>query len=216
MSLLIRTDRIWDLSQPTFHDGPAWADYDPPNHTHNYRCEAEGFNAETLTLNTHTGTHVDLPYHLDDSGPTIEQVPLTAFAAEPVGADILEGTLDQPQHGDIAVLVTGWGAKRAVTEEYLKALALPHGDGARLLLEHGISVVGIDALSIGGWADPRRGDPATSRCSAPTRSSSRSSTSPMSSPAAASSPPCPCCLKAAADRGHALSPGRSTRFLRTR
>ena len=26
MSLLIRTDRIWDLSQPIFHDGPAWAE----------------------------------------------------------------------------------------------------------------------------------------------------------------------------------------------
>ncbi len=24
MSHLIRTDRIWDLSQPIYHDGPAW------------------------------------------------------------------------------------------------------------------------------------------------------------------------------------------------
>ena len=40
MSLLIRTDRLWDLRQPIYHDGPAWADYDPPNLTHNYRREA--------------------------------------------------------------------------------------------------------------------------------------------------------------------------------
>jgi hypothetical protein len=38
----IRTDRRWDLGQPVFHDGPAWAEYDPPNVTHNYRRQAEG------------------------------------------------------------------------------------------------------------------------------------------------------------------------------
>lgn len=59
-------------------------------------------------MNTHTGTHLDVPYNFDDGGPTIEQVPLTAFAApavfldlrqrvkagEPIGPDILDGTLD--------------------------------------------------------------------------------------------------------------------------
>ncbi len=124
MSLLIRTDRIWDLSQPIFHDGPAWAEYDPPNLTHNYRREAEGFNAETVTLNTHTGTHVDVPYHFDDGGPT------------------------------------SWGAKRAVSEEYLKRWPYLGGDGAQLLLDQGISAVGIDALSIGGWGGPEKGEPA--------------------------------------------------------
>lgn len=39
---LIRTDRMWDLSQPIFHDGPAWAEYDPPVIQHNYRRQAEG------------------------------------------------------------------------------------------------------------------------------------------------------------------------------
>jgi arylformamidase len=131
--------------------------------------QAEGFNAETLALTTHTGTHVDVPYHFDDSSPTIEQVPLTAFAApavfldlrervkpgEPIGPDIL----DQLQHQDIAVLVTGWGAKRAVSEECLKRWPYLSGDGARLLLEHGISAVGIDALGIGGWGGPEKGEP---------------------------------------------------------
>jgi hypothetical protein len=47
---LIRTDRMWDLSQPIFRDAPAWAEYNPPGLTRNYRRQAEGFNAETLTL----------------------------------------------------------------------------------------------------------------------------------------------------------------------
>ncbi|HEY1688990.1 MAG TPA: cyclase family protein [Solirubrobacteraceae bacterium] len=170
---LIHTKRLWDLSQPVYHDAPAWAEYDPPNLTRNYRRQAEGFNAETLTLNTHTGTHVDVPYHFDDGGPTIDQMPLTAFAApavfldlrarvragNPIGPDAFDGILQQLQQGDIAVLVTGWGPRRAVSEEYLKRWPYLDGEGAKLLLDHGISGVGIDALSIGGWGGPEKGEP---------------------------------------------------------
>ena len=149
MSALLRTDRLWDLSQPIVHDGPAWAKYDPPFVSRNYRRAAEGFNAETLRLNTHTGTHVDVPFHFDDRGATIERVPLAAFAApalfldlrdhvragQPIEPEHLDACTDALEDGDIAVLVTGWGADR------------------------GVAGVGIDALSIGGWGGPERGEP---------------------------------------------------------
>jgi kynurenine formamidase len=169
----VKTDRIWDLSQPVSHDGPAWIEYDPPLVSHNYRRAAEGFNAETLRLNTHTGTHVDVPYHFDDSGPTIDQMPLSAFAAPalfldlrdavepasaiPVGA--LERAAVELRAGEMAVLVTGWGERRARSEEFLKRWPYLDGEGARLLLEHEVAGVGIDALSIGGWGGPEKGEP---------------------------------------------------------
>lgn len=170
----ISTHRVWDLSQPVAHDGPAWAEYDPPIIQHNYRRAAEGFNAETVTLNTHTGTHVDVPYHFDDHGPAIEQMPLTAFAApavfmdlrervrpdQPIGPAELGDTIERLNEGDIAVLVTGWGERRAISEEYLKRWPYLGGEGAELLLGRGISGVGIDALSIGGWGATEKGEPA--------------------------------------------------------
>lgn len=173
MSQLVRTDRLWDLSQPVSHDGPAWPEYDPPFVSRNYRRSAEGFNAETLRLNTHTGTHVDVPFHFDDDGATIDEVPLTAFAApavfldlrdgvragEPIEPEHLEACNNGLQEGDIAVLVTGWGAKRAVSEEYLKRWPYLGGAGAEHLLGQGVAGVGIDALSIGGWGGPQRGEP---------------------------------------------------------
>ena len=169
----IRTDRMWDLSQPIAHDGPAWAEYDPPVITHNYRRAAEGFNAETVHLNTHTGTHVDVPFHFDDNGASIEQMPLDAFAGlaafldlrgvvrpgAPIGRAELEPVLDQFEPGDIAVLATGWGLRRSSTEEFLKKWPYLDGDGARALLERDVSGVGIDALSIGGWGGPEKGEP---------------------------------------------------------
>ncbi len=169
----IRTERIWDLSQPVAHDGPAWAEYDPPTITHNYRRAAEGFNAETLTLNTHTGTHVDVPFHFDDDGATVDQLPPSAFAApavfidlrdrigagQPIGSEQLEPLPDLLAPGDMAVLVTGWGQRRGVTEEYLKRWPYLDGSGAELLVAREVSGVGIDALSIGGWGGPEKGEP---------------------------------------------------------
>lgn len=169
----VRTDRMWDLSQPIAHDGPAWAEYDPPVITHNYRRSAEGFNAETVHMNTHTGTHVDVPYHFDDSAASIERMPLEAFAGpaafldlravvrpgEPVGRAELEPVLDQLEPGDFAILATGWGERRASSEEFLKRWPYLDGEGAEALLERAVDGVGIDALSIGGWGGPEQGEP---------------------------------------------------------
>jgi arylformamidase len=169
----IQTEKVWDLSQPIRHDGPAWAEYDPPTITHNYRLAAEGFNAETVRLNTHTGTHVDVPFHFDEDGPTIDGMPLAAFAGpaafldlrgvvepgEEIGPEQLGGSLELLQRGDFAVLVTGWGARRANSEEFLKRWPYLGGEGARLLLERGVPGVGIDALSIGGWGGAEVGEP---------------------------------------------------------
>jgi kynurenine formamidase len=30
----MRTDKLWDLSQPVAHDGPAWPTYEPPSIRH--------------------------------------------------------------------------------------------------------------------------------------------------------------------------------------
>jgi len=172
---VIRIDpsRPIDLSQPIRHDGPAWADYDPPTITHDYRLAAEGFNAETVRMNTHTGTHVDVPYHFDDEGETVDQRPLEAFAAPAVFIDLRErvaaGQAIAPEHleadlprirpGDFAVLVTGWGERRGITERYLKRWPYLGGEGADALVARDVAGVGIDALSIGGWGGPEKGEP---------------------------------------------------------
>jgi kynurenine formamidase len=172
MTPLIRADRLWDLSQPIAHDGPAWPEHDPPAITRNYRRAAEGANAETLRLNAHTGTHVDAPFHFYDDGATIDRLPLSAFAgpaafldlrervapATAIGAEEL-GPVDLLREGDFAVLVTGWGERRGNTEEFLKRFPYLGGEGARLLLDRGVAGVGIDVLSIGGWGGPEKGEP---------------------------------------------------------
>jgi kynurenine formamidase len=167
-------DRMWDLSQPVGHDGPCWPEQTPPAIRHNERAAIGGFNVETIEMTDHTGTHVDAPFHHDDGGATIDQVPIERFAgpalfidlreqvesAMEIGPDQLESWLGELREGDFAILVTGWGDKRGITEEFLKRWPYLGGEGARLLLDHGVAGVGIDALSIGGWGAPEKGVPA--------------------------------------------------------
>lgn len=170
----IRSDRMWDLSQPVSHDGPCWPEQTPPSIRHNERAAVGGFNVETIEMTDHTGTHVDAPFHHDDEGATVDQIPLDAFAgpalfvdlrevlepAQEIGPEHLEGRIEPLREGDFAVLVTGWGDKRGVTEEFLKRWPYLGGPGAELLLARGVAGVGIDALSIGGWGGPEKGVPA--------------------------------------------------------
>jgi arylformamidase len=169
----IETDRIWDLSQPISHDGVAYATVPPPTITHNFRLAADGFNAETVQTNTHMGTHVDVPFHFDDAGETIEQVPPSAFAGPalfldlsdtvgpgaPIDAEALGPWLDRLRPGDIAVLATGWGRRRANSAEFLENYPYLDGGGARALLERDVHAVGIDTLSIGGFGTPEKSEP---------------------------------------------------------
>lgn len=170
----ILTERTWDLSQPVSHDGPCYAGQTPPIIRHSERAAVGGFNVETIQLTVHTGTHVDAPFHFDDEGATIDQLPVRQFAGpalfmdlreqvEPameIGPRQLESWLGELRPGDFAILVTGWGDKRGVTEEFLKRWPYLGGEGARLLLDHGAAGAGIDALSIGGWGGPEKGVPA--------------------------------------------------------
>jgi kynurenine formamidase len=121
---------------------------------------------ETITLTTHTGTHMDAPLHygpLSAGKPalSIDQVPLEWCYGPgvrldvrdvPAGAGItvnqLERALARVGHelrpGDIALLWTGadrlWG-----TREYLSNFPGLTAEGTRFLVERGVRVIGIDA-----------------------------------------------------------------------
>jgi kynurenine formamidase len=132
-----------------------------------------GWAVETLTLTTHSGTHLDAPYHyhptMDQGKPalTIDQVPLEWCFSDGVVLDFrhkgdgeritakdLKEALDTIGYElkplDIVLIQTGadkaWG-----TEEYLVKGAGMDRDSTLFLTEQGIRVAGIDAWS---WDRP--------------------------------------------------------------
>lgn len=119
----------------------------------------QGVNAFRVTLGSHAGTHVDAPYHLDDDGLRIDQLPLDSFAGTGVVLDMRRG-IDQPilvedmlradpaiAAGDIVLLETGW-ASEVGKPHYRRHHPYVSVEAARWLVDRGIKAVGIDASSV--------------------------------------------------------------------
>lgn len=164
---------IYDLSQPIYHQCPGWPDYTPPVILREYNSSIHGFNAETITMNTHTGTHIDVPFHFFNDNKTVDQFPIETFAGlslfldfrnltpgEAITAKHLNKYKNILKNIEIPIIVTGWCKKRDSTKEYLFNWPYLDKTGAEFLLSFvDIKGVGIDTLSIGGWGSPEKGRP---------------------------------------------------------
>jgi arylformamidase len=118
-------------------------------------ADGDACNLSLLTMGSHTGTHVDAPYHFLADGPRLGDVPLDRMIGEALVADLrglravdaasLEGV--GLREGDILLCRTDnswrWNAPEFRTDfTYLTEAA------AVLLVERGVRAVGMDYLSI--------------------------------------------------------------------
>jgi cyclase len=132
--------------------------------------DAEFLNNDTLTLTTHTGTHVDAPSHYgskveygDGVPRTIDQLPLEWFEGPAFVIDATDAptgvldaddvrrrlaTLDHtPRPGDIALLHTG-ADRRIGTPSYFSEFVGLTASAVDWLLDQGVRVIGTDAFSL--------------------------------------------------------------------
>ncbi len=159
--------KFLDLSQPIFHHAP-----NCPAHplvdielmdTH----ERVGWHTEFIRMASHTGSHLDAPLHKLPGGRAIDEFPLEAFAgparivdlrdSQPdrrIDAATLAARLPDMLTGEIVLLATGWGDRRAADDTWQKHSPFLAPDGAAWLVARGIKGVGIDHYSIGGSRDP--------------------------------------------------------------
>jgi arylformamidase len=166
--------RIYDLSQPVFSNCPQYPDDNPrPAQVRLfYMLAVQGVNKEIVEISTHTGTHVDAPFHFFEDGTTIDEVPLESYVGPAVVLDLrekqagsaierqdLEPLADELAAGDIALLNTGGGHRRANTKAFLTEYVYLSGGGAQYLIDRGVKGVGIDAVSMGGYNDPSASGP---------------------------------------------------------
>jgi kynurenine formamidase len=132
----------------------------------------QGVNKEIVELSTHTGTHCDAPYHFFEDGATIDEVPLETYVGRATILDLrgkmpgtaieraeVERFADRIDAGDVVLLNTGWGHKRANTKEFLTEYVYLGGEAAQYLVGRGVKGVGIDAVSMGGYDDPAKSGP---------------------------------------------------------
>jgi arylformamidase len=125
------------------------------------RAKGDPFNLALLSMGTHIGTHVDPPAHYLDGGITVDKIPLEVLVGPGVVLDmrgkarIDRQALDASALGDHPRLLLKtdngpWLLEGAFREDSVHLTE----DGASLLVERGVKLVGIDWLSIERYQNP--------------------------------------------------------------
>jgi kynurenine formamidase len=74
---LSSSPRIADLTHLLGEDFPVFYPLvDQPVIEQVREIEVDGFNANQLTINEHSGTHIDVPGHFSEGAPTVDQLPV--------------------------------------------------------------------------------------------------------------------------------------------
>ena len=72
--------KIFDISRPVHAGLAVWPGDTPYSHIYGMQISAgETVNVSTLTMSAHTGSHADAPYHFDENGSKIDELPLDAY-----------------------------------------------------------------------------------------------------------------------------------------
>ncbi len=122
--------------------------------------DKDGWNATTLQLYSHCGTHVDAPIHFGVSNTTIEKMPLSSFSAESWIIDCtnisakelltlnhVASIADNIKPGDGLIFKTLWSHKIG-TPSYRNELPRISEDLAHWIVAKKIALVGVEAPSV--------------------------------------------------------------------
>jgi kynurenine formamidase len=146
--------RIVDLTLP-LRPGMRGVEFEPAR-----TLAEDGWNARTLHLYSHCGTHMDAPRHFDDAAPTLDELPLEKCIGPALVADLRGiGTreLITPEHlspwaerigeGSRLLLMTGWAARHG-TDAYRSGLPRVSLELARWLAERRLALLGVEPPSV--------------------------------------------------------------------
>jgi len=162
--------KVYDLTHPLFHNCPGWPDFDPPTVVKMLYQPRDICTVEKIDINTHTGTHIDVPLHFCPDGKALEEVPLERFVGEGPVLDFsskgdkeaitdkdLDAYADKVKKGDIVMLYTGRGKTRGFNDTYLKNWPSIDESGAQWVVDHGVNMIGTDGLGIEMYGFPPDG-----------------------------------------------------------
>ena len=110
---------------------------------------------------THTGTHMDAPYHFHLAGKRIDEIPVNNFVADAVLLNIkkpVKGYVTKTDirkcekkvrisKGNAVIISTGWET-HWIKDDYLTSNPGLSKDAARYLVSKKVSMVGIDTANV--------------------------------------------------------------------
>jgi arylformamidase len=154
--------KIVDLTLEITSDMIIFPGYPMPNFIKWSKFDIQGYISEVMFLSTHTGTHMDAPFHFNPNGQTIDQVEVSRYicnnailikiqknANEMVTSDdITRNSKYEIKEKDTVVFSTGWEKQIKQKDNYIRNNPGLSKDAAEYLVEKKVNAVGIDCPSI--------------------------------------------------------------------
>lgn len=126
------------------------------------KIKTNGFNLELIFFSSHTGTHLDAPFHFNEKGPKIHQIPPSRLISNATFIKITKGPNQQISKQDIinfekkyqkignnstVVFFTGW-QKNLKKKYFFKNNPGLSYSAAKYLISKNVNLIGIDSPSI--------------------------------------------------------------------
>lgn len=124
--------------------------------------EEDGYNMELLFLSSHTGTHIDAPFHFTHNGSKIDEIPLSRLIGSSILIKLKLSNLESITKDDIVryeqkygtlqansnvIFYTGW-QKNLKKNYYFSENPGLSKNAASYLVSKKVNLVGIDSPSI--------------------------------------------------------------------
>jgi arylformamidase len=149
---------IYDVSVPITNTMPVWPTDPPVKLTPKSHPSQDGTHTIRLTaidMGSHTGTHIDAPWHFIEHGKKLNEIPLSRLVG-PVLVALLENrksiSRTDLESIDLAncqrILLKTENSKHWTEGAFHEGFVYLEPDGAQYFVDRGIQLVGIDYLSI--------------------------------------------------------------------
>ena len=156
---------IYDISLTYTEDLPTWPG-DPTIQLKQISSINNGdlANVTQFSMCVHTGTHLDAPDHFLGNGKTVEDIPLelmvgsAAVVEIPCREIITAADIQAAQIPDdvkrILIKTSNSEYWASGTRKFQEDFIATDGEAAKVLVEMGIEVIGVDYLSVAPFNDP--------------------------------------------------------------
>ncbi len=116
-------------------------------------------NVSTISMSSHTGTHIDSPYHFIESGVTLDDLPLAAVIGKARVIEIADNESIKP--GELRphrirkrerILFKTLNSERCWrTDEFVNDFVYIATESLKYLVDKKVRTIGVDYLSVGGY-----------------------------------------------------------------
>ncbi|KZE67699.1 kynurenine formamidase [Fictibacillus phosphorivorans] len=146
--------KLFDISMPLYKGVPGWPGDTPYSFDLAWTKEDSGsVNVGKVEMSIHTGTHVDAPYHFEDNGEKVIELPLERYVGKAFVMDVtsvkeitLEHLKNKLPNGTTRVLFkTNCWQDRTVFPKQIVPIS---SEAVPFLKSCGVKLIGVDMPSV--------------------------------------------------------------------